>query len=74
MLLLDNSKELLTLENNTIIDAYTLISTVVSIDLINTYYQTLRSEYCVKQVLRPFLGGRENILKAGLKAGLHYRS
>jgi len=36
--LLDNSKELLTLENNTIIDTCTLISTVISTDLINTHY------------------------------------
>jgi len=38
VLLLDNSKELLTLENNTIIDIYILILTVISTDLINTYY------------------------------------
>jgi len=72
--LLDNSKELLTLKNNTIMDIRTPILTVVSIDFINTHYQTLRSEHCVKQVLRPFLGGRESILKVGLKAGLYYRS
>jgi len=35
---LDYSEELLTLDNNTIIDIYTLILTVVSIDFINTYY------------------------------------
>jgi hypothetical protein len=35
---LDCSKELLTLDNDTIIDAYTLILTVISIDFINTYY------------------------------------
>ena len=38
MLLLDYSEELLTLDNDTIIDIYTLISTVISIDFINTYY------------------------------------
>jgi len=74
VLLLDNSKELLTLENNTIMDVYILILTVVSTDLINTYYQTSRSKHCVKQVLGPFLRGRESMLKAGLKAGLYYRS
>jgi len=38
MLLLDCSKELLTLDTDTIIDIYTLILTVISIDFINTYY------------------------------------
>jgi hypothetical protein len=38
ILLLDYSKELLTLDNDTIIDIYTLILTVISIDFINTYY------------------------------------
>jgi len=38
MPLLDNSEELLTLENNTIINACTLILTVMSIDFVNTYY------------------------------------
>ena len=35
---LDSSKELLTLDDDTIIDAYTLILTVISTGLINTYY------------------------------------
>ena len=38
ILLLDCSKELLTLDDDTIIDVYTLILTVISIDFINTYY------------------------------------
>ena len=71
---LDNSKELLTLENNTIMDTCTLILTVISTDFVNTHYQTLKSEYYVKQVLGPFLGGRESILKAGLKVRLYYGS
>jgi hypothetical protein len=36
--LLDCSEELLTLDNDTIIDIYTLILTVISIDFVNTYY------------------------------------
>jgi len=36
--LLDYSEELPTLDDDTIIDIYTLISTVISIDFINTYY------------------------------------
>ena len=48
VLLLDYSEEPLTLDNDTIIDTYTLISTVISIDFINTYYQTLRSKHYVK--------------------------
>jgi hypothetical protein len=36
--LLDCSKELLTLDDNTIMDVYTPILTVVSIDFINTHY------------------------------------
>jgi hypothetical protein len=48
VLLLNSFRKLLTLNNDTIIDAYTPILTVMSIDLINTYYQTLRSEHCIK--------------------------
>jgi len=36
--LLNNFEELLTLKNNTIINIYTLILIVVSIDFINIYY------------------------------------
>ena len=35
---LDSFRELLTLDNNTIMDIYTPILTVVSIDFINTHY------------------------------------
>jgi hypothetical protein len=55
ILLLDCFKELLTLDNNTM-DVCTLILTVVSIDFVNTYYQTLKFKHCVKQALGPFLG------------------
>ena len=68
---LDSSKELLTLGNDTIMDIYTPILTVVSTDLVNTYYQTPRSEFCVKQASGLFLGDRESLLEAGLEVGLH---
>jgi len=61
--LLNSSKRLLTLDNNTIINIYTPILIVVSIDLINT-----------KQALGPFLGGSKSMLEVGLKVGLYYRS
>ena len=63
---LNSSKELLTLGNDTIIDIYTLILTVMSTDFVNTHYQTLRSEYYVKQASGLFLGDRESMLKVGL--------
>ena len=47
MPLLNSFRELLTLNNNTIINIYTLILTVISTDFINTYYQTLKSKNCI---------------------------
>ena len=68
---LDSSGELLTLDNDTIMDACTPTSTVVSTDLVNTHYQTPRSEHCVKQASGLLSGDRESMLEAGLGAGLH---
>ena len=68
---LDSSGELLTLNNDIIINIYTLILTVISINFVNTHYQTSRSEDCVKQASGLLLGDRESILKVRLRAGLY---